>query len=700
MSQPLPWTGRRESGTGQQGVVLVADSSIDGAALAALVEDAGLTLLSSDAVALPERVARLAPLAIVVDLESAHAPDAVRRIRKHVDPEAAPPLILPTVPETRLRELGFVLRPIERVFPRPVVLERLASFLRQLATGVAHGSGSGASRHSQPRDREVSSRPSSSSMTDAASVPEGSDPLLSLPDLGDELEGAGSSRDAVPSTTALSPEIAALLEKSARRARDESTPPAKGPARSNAIAPEALMRQLEELLDDGDDAASAAPEERAAPASESARDLGTKEAPRARAPRVTSIADGPPPSMPPVHTAVDLVRYAAPIAPPQQTLPPQQALPPSRPPPAERAPQVTPPPARAPVLATPAAQSPQENGSGVEVVARAVAQRKTGALHVSSAADSTARTIVLRDGDLVTAATETDTESLVQVLVERGELNAELARSRAGRLPRSGRHAAAALIAQGFLAQDELWPVLRAHAEWLIGRVLGERDATASLSSDIPDRLSAEPSVFGGAAGVEILVDLVRRTVDPAEALQRLGGAETRLEDGPNATLLHEAALDPRDLDAVAAARSVPLRQAMRESPERATLFYALVALEVLKTDARQESAPPSAREADPLDADAVRKRVQARLDLVHEGDYFALLGVTCDATAYAIRQAYVELRRRFEPARLLDAGTADLDPDVRLIAEVLDEAYEVLRDANRRTRYRRALLAAREPND
>jgi hypothetical protein len=42
----------------------------------------------------------------------------------------------------------------------------------------------------------------------------------------------------------------------------------------------------------------------------------------------------------------------------------------------------------------------------------------------------------------------------------------------------------------------------------------------------------------------------------------------------------------------------------------------------------------------------------------------------------------------------LLSAETADLHDAVRLILEVLDEAYEVLRDGHRRERYRRAIEA------
>jgi len=83
---------------------------------------------------------------------------------------------------------------------------------------------------------------------------------------------------------------------------------------------------------------------------------------------------------------------------------------------------------------------------------------------------------------------------------------------------------------------------------------------------------------------------------------------------------------------------------------------------------------------------------VRARRELVAEADYFTLLGLSRDATGYDVRRAYLELRRSFEPSHILTPELLDLDADVRTIVLVLDEAYEILRDAARRERYRRAL--------
>jgi preprotein translocase subunit Sec63 len=94
------------------------------------------------------------------------------------------------------------------------------------------------------------------------------------------------------------------------------------------------------------------------------------------------------------------------------------------------------------------------------------------------------------------------------------------------------------------------------------------------------------------------------------------------------------------------------------------------------------------------IDAEALRERVRARSQLVDDGDYFAVLGVARDATGYEVRRAFLELRRAFDPSRMLTPEVADLAGDVRKITVVLEEAYEILKDTARRDRYRRAIEA------
>lgn len=343
---------------------------------------------------------------------------------------------------------------------------------------------------------------------------------------------------------------------------------------------------------------------------------------------------------------------------------------------------------------------PQALGRGDSALglARAIRSRFSGA--VAFETDAGIRRIVLRDGDFVTAASGIASESLVAFLTERGTLGPDVQKSLGHKLPPFGRHAGAALIAHGHLRQDELWPVLRAHAEWLVGRVLEMTKGAAGLEVEIPARLQAEPAVFGGATGAEVYVEIVRRVVAPEEALSRLGGSRARLVDGPNPALLGECALSAEESSLVSRAKAATLGEVLAggTKADLPAVLYALVQLGVLEALSPAASAGTGAAEAprayDALDEQALRARILARKALVEEGDYFALLGVPKSATGYDVQRAYTELRREFEPSRILTATTANLRGEVDLILEVLDEAYEILSDQLRRERYRRALEA------
>jgi hypothetical protein len=338
-------------------------------------------------------------------------------------------------------------------------------------------------------------------------------------------------------------------------------------------------------------------------------------------------------------------------------------------------------------------------GGGLRALARCVAARYTGAMALEDSAGI--RRVVFRDGDFVTAASSAESETLVAFLVQRGDLPGDGAQRVARRVPPFGRHAGAALVAQGHLRQDELWPVLRAHAEWLLGKIMDLASGAAGLEREVPQRLQAEPGVFGGATGAEVLLEMIRRTVKPSDAVARLGGRDALLATGGARSLLAECALSEADqtLASQADGMSVGELLARAGNDDFACVLLALVELGVLHVQGlskravvREQAAPAG---FDPIDAEALRQRVATRRALVEESDYFALLGVARDATSYDLRRAYQALRKDLDPERVLTAATVDLREEVDGILEVIDEAYDILRDPVRRERYRRALERA-----
>jgi Domain of unknown function (DUF4388) len=336
-------------------------------------------------------------------------------------------------------------------------------------------------------------------------------------------------------------------------------------------------------------------------------------------------------------------------------------------------------------------------GDAARAIAKAIATRTTGVLAVESAEGT--RRVVLREGDIVTSASQTEDESLLAFLSVRGELPRETVRRLAGKFPQFGRHAGAALVAHGYLRQDQLWPILRAHAEWVLGRALSTTRGTVSIEPEAAGRLRGEPGVFGGSTGAEVFVEVLRRIVSPDEALERLGAA-SQITEGEGRSILSECALKTAEVELVAQAEGRTVQQLVESAPDTdiATVLYAaslLGVIEIVPSIGRAEAsseAPEPAIVA--LDEEAIRERVRARMQLVDEADYFAVLGVPRTATGYEIRRAFLELRRAFEPARILTPQVLDLADDVRKIVLVLEEAYDVLRDSARRERYRRAIDA------
>ena len=340
------------------------------------------------------------------------------------------------------------------------------------------------------------------------------------------------------------------------------------------------------------------------------------------------------------------------------------------------------------------------------LVATQIRERKTGSICVEG--PDGVRRIVLYEGDVVTAASGLDDENLVSFLVQRGDLSREAGAKLSGKVPPFGRHAGAALVAHGHLSQDGLWSALRAHAEWVALLAMKVTRGSVTLEAEPPGRLRGEPSVFGGTTGAAVFVELVRRAYTAEDATTALGGEDTRLADGVQGQLLSESGLDPAEERLILDARGGTLGQLLARSPEPdvAAVVLGLALLGVLETIAnvRRRDAPASTneperdREIAELDLEATVARVRARVQLVDEGDYFAILGVSRDATGYEIRRAFLDLRRSFEPARLLTPRLVFLVSDVKKIVSVLEEAYEILRDPPRRERYRRAIDASPSP--
>lgn len=311
-------------------------------------------------------------------------------------------------------------------------------------------------------------------------------------------------------------------------------------------------------------------------------------------------------------------------------------------------------------------------------------------------AEEGVRVVRFLRGDVAFAASHVAGEGLADFLAVRGEMSKEKATRLARRMPAFGRFAAAALVASGVLAKDDMWTVLREHAAFVLDNIARLSEGTMTETDEL-GRLADEPPVFGALTGAEVVMDTIRRTVLEGDARARLGGLRGRLAFGPARALLAECGIEEPALRAIEHGEGQRLDSLASESQaEFATVVYGLSLLGVITVagdlhDEHAEDAPTSLAE-DSLDDEALRAAILARAALVDEGDYFALLGIHRGATHYEIRRAFLDLRRKFEPARALRPRTLDLKEDLRRILDVLDEAFEILGDTPRRERYLRAL--------
>jgi len=284
-------------------------------------------------------------------------------------------------------------------------------------------------------------------------------------------------------------------------------------------------------------------------------------------------------------------------------------------------------------------------------------------------------------------------ESLSHFLNARGDISAELLATLSA-LPAFGRHAGAALIARGLLQQEDLWPVLRAHAEWVLGLAL-RSSSPSVLEENVAQRLLDEPAVFGGAAGAEIYLEAVRRVISPEQAFAALGAGERVLGRGTHDALMAESALSQRDQQAVWEVLGQPLAPLLRREPRLFPLLLGLTQLDVLTAGGGELTMQPVELHArsQELDEQAFVSKLLARRALVDEGDYFSLLGISRSATGYEVDRARDELLKLYAEERL-SPRILHLRPDLQLLRATILEAHLVLRDDVRRFRYRNALEA------
>ncbi|HUQ04077.1 MAG TPA: DUF4388 domain-containing protein [Kofleriaceae bacterium] len=302
--------------------------------------------------------------------------------------------------------------------------------------------------------------------------------------------------------------------------------------------------------------------------------------------------------------------------------------------------------------------------------------------------------IHVESGRPVFASSNLARDRMGELLLREGKITAEQL-SRCRDLVRdTGRRMGEILVERGFLKRRELLPAVRRHVEDIIYSLFawdtGEyRIVAGDGASGERIRLSRHPAAM--------VLEGVRRKLDRATLERLLGPPTAVVEAGDRdklAAITGVADLSAEERAAVSAFDgSADLAQVARVTGAEIHNVYQLawglhlLGLATLRRRAGDDDgdAPALVGESD-LAID--RERVRARHALVLDADYFALLGVRRDASGFEIKRAYEAARRDFAadtfPAELRKELTTELDD----IAQVLDEAYRVLRDDVLRNKY------------
>lgn len=326
------------------------------------------------------------------------------------------------------------------------------------------------------------------------------------------------------------------------------------------------------------------------------------------------------------------------------------------------------------------------------LLAKMFAQASTGTIAFRQ--EPVEKIVYFDQGRPVFASSSEPLDRMGELLVREGKITAAQYERCQTVVAESGRRMGEILVDFGYLKRRELLPAVRRHVEdivyslfqWDRGTYRVALDATPS-SERI--RLSRHPAA--------LILEGIRRKLDRTSLERLIGSPSTVIEVPDRERLggiinLGDLAVEERSalaaFDAQADLTSVA-RTAGVDVADLLPLAWGLCVLG-LATARRTDTEVPDESSVLVGETDLAidRERVRARWELVAEADYFALLGVRRDATAFEIRRAYQSARRDFSTDAFPNDLRRELAQELDDIAHVLDEAFRVLRDDRLRQTY------------
>jgi DNA-binding NarL/FixJ family response regulator len=325
------------------------------------------------------------------------------------------------------------------------------------------------------------------------------------------------------------------------------------------------------------------------------------------------------------------------------------------------------------------------------ILARMFALAFTG--RVGFRKDGVEKVVYFDQGRPVFASSNEPGDRMGELLVREGKITAAQYERCQVVVAQSGRRMGEILVDFGYLKRRELFPAVRRHVEDILYSLFGwdrghyhvTADQTASAERI---RLSRHPA--------SLVLEGIRRKLDRTTLEKLLGPPSTVIEVADRERLggvLNTGDLASEERAALAAFDGqADLAQVARSTgidlADVLPLAWGLCVLGLATARRAEVEVEESTALVGETDLAIDRERVRARWQLVTEADYFALLGVRRDATAFEIRRAYQAARRDFAPDTFPSDLRRELARELEEIATVLDEAFRVLRDDRLRQTY------------
>ena len=325
----------------------------------------------------------------------------------------------------------------------------------------------------------------------------------------------------------------------------------------------------------------------------------------------------------------------------------------------------------------------------------AYSDRVTGTLLLEHL--SAERTIHIDKGEVLLASSTAFRDRLVELLYKEGRLSDDEYSQASLAVEASGRRVGAILVEQGFITSRELYPLVRHHYETMILDSFEWRSGTWRFEPSYESL--GERIVLNVATPMIILEGLRSRArIDDVFELVPVGTRPLELGEGicrfDEVGLLPEEVAVINSLDGVMTVEETASRSNLPEEELRRLVaglsVLGLVDLGLSRDE--DDTVVTSSEKAHRHDFRVERSRVAYKMAQIQEGSYFAILETSPKSSGYEIRKAYRSLKGQFAIERFAVPELVDLHEHVELIRFVLDEAYEVLRNASLRETYRQTI--------